>query len=231
MSRTSKLGRAGEIAAWVISVVAWALSFTAQMQLAAAHGFTSWAIWAWPATTDLAGLVGMLIALDQTRSNGSTAVAWLIAIAAAAVMVAANIGAAVGDPVAMLLHAWPPSIALGCWFLLVHVRRAPVRAQVHAQVHASARASAARTDADRAARAARPAARSATTSGTRLEAMLQRATEQGQELDARTVAARLGVTIGHARRLLAQARQPHVVEGQSTPGIRRQAVPRPEIAG
>jgi small-conductance mechanosensitive channel len=119
----TKLGRLGELSAWAISGVAWALSFAAQMQLAGAHGFAGWEVWAWPATTDLAGLTGMLIALDQARRNGSTVVAWLIAIAAAAVMVAANVGAYVGDPVAMLLHAWPPSIALASWYLLVHVRR------------------------------------------------------------------------------------------------------------
>src|SRR5262249_2287801 len=105
----TRLGRLGELSAWAISAVAWALSFAAQMQLAGAHGFVGWEVWAWPATTDLAGLTGMLIALDQARRNGSTVVAWLIAIAAAAVMVAANVGAFVGDPVSMLLHAWPPS--------------------------------------------------------------------------------------------------------------------------
>lgn len=94
------------------------------MALVAAHGLTPWTVWAWPATTDLAGLVGMLIALDQMRRKPSTWMAWLIAFAAAAVMVAANVGSTVGDPIAMLLHAWPPTIALACWYLLVHVRHA-----------------------------------------------------------------------------------------------------------
>jgi len=106
-----------------MSGVTWALSFAAQKQLAAAHGFGWWQRWAWSATTDLAGLVGMLIALDQARRRESKLVAWLIPIAAPGVTMAANIGAAMGDGVSMLLRAWPRSIALACWFLLVHVRR------------------------------------------------------------------------------------------------------------
>jgi hypothetical protein len=224
VKRTSLLGRTGEAAAWAISAVAWALSFTAQMQLAGAHGFTSWEVWAWPATTDLAGLTGMLIALDQARKRGSTVVAWLIALAAAAVMVAANIGAAVGDPVAMMLHAWPPSIALASWFLLVHVRRAPkaivdAHEDAHAPVpvevadmHVIAAQEETPNGRGPARGNGRPAARNTRTSRARVEAMVRRATTRGRELDARTVAKRLKVSDAHARRLLADARKLHVGE-------------------
>ncbi len=51
MSRTSVLGRTGEAAAWAISAVGCALSFTAKMQFPGAHGFTTWEVWAWPATS------------------------------------------------------------------------------------------------------------------------------------------------------------------------------------
>lgn len=222
MKRTSLLGRTGEAAAWAISAVAWALSFTAQMQLAGAHGFTTWEVWAWPATTDLAGLTGMLIALDQARRNGSTVVAWLIAVAAAAVMVAANIGAAVGDPVAMMLHAWPPSIALASWFLLVHVRRAPKQTQtddteehietttpapipvdISEPVVALPVSSNGRVRKRTSARAARR------TSGDRVRALL---TRHGDELTPDIVSRRLKVSRRHAGRLLAAARQSRVVE-------------------
>lgn len=56
-------------------------------------------------------------------------------------------------------------------------------------------------------RNARPAARSASTSRARVEAMIRRATTRGRELDARTVAKRLGVSGAHARRLLSEARK------------------------
>ncbi len=45
MRRTSVLCRTGEAAAWAISAVAWALSFTAKMQLAGVHGFTGAVTW------------------------------------------------------------------------------------------------------------------------------------------------------------------------------------------
>ncbi len=211
MKRTSLLGRTGEAAAWAISAVAWALSFTAQMQLAGAHGFTTWAVWAWPATTDLAGLTGMLIALDQARRNGSTVVAWLIALAAAAVMVAANIGAAVGDPVAMMLHAWPPSIALASWFLLVHVRRAPkMRQSEDIDAPAEPVISEVKSEPVKALpvvpngrarkRTARRTPRS--NSGDRVRALIAR---HGTDLNADMVARRLRVSRRHAQRLLRDA--------------------------
>jgi hypothetical protein len=194
MRRSSWLGRAGEASAWAISAVAWALSFAAQMQLAGAHGFRSWEVWAWPLTTDLAGLVGMLIALDQTRRGGSTAVAWLIAIAAAGVMVAANIGAAVGDGVSMLMHAWPPSIALACWFLLVHVRRAQdisededIDSHTEGMAATSPRAVSARQQVER---------------------LYQR---HGASLTTDQVALRVGLSQRHASRLLGQIKRPRVV--------------------
>lgn len=193
MNRDSWLGRAGEAAAWSISAVAWALSFSAQMSLAGAHGFGSWETWAWPATTDLAGLTGMLIALDQARRNRSALVAWLIAIAAAAVMVAANIGAAVGDPVSMLLHAWPPSIALASWFLLVHVRRAPARIKAR-----TVRASTVSSSAHKPSTAAR----------------MRRLIERDPNIAPSVLARRLGVSRSHAARLLREARRPRLMDGE-----------------
>ena len=194
MNRGSWLGRAGESAAWAISAVAWALSFSAQMSLAAAHGFGGWETWAWPATTDLAGLTGMLIALDQARRNCSAVVAWLIALAAAGVMVAANIGAAVGDPVSMLLHAWPPSIALASWFLLVHVRRAPVSTKTfHRETTPTVSSSA-----QKASTAART----------------RRLIERAPDVSSAEAARALKVSRSHAARLLREARRPHVVEGE-----------------
>jgi len=89
----TKLGRAGELAAWSISAVAWALSFAAQMELVAAHGFKSWEIRAWPATPDLAGLTGSWSPSIRCAATAPRWLARVIAVAVAADMVAANIGA------------------------------------------------------------------------------------------------------------------------------------------
>lgn len=51
MRRTSVLGLTREAGAWGHQRRRLgALSFTAQMQLAGAHEFTTWEVWAWPAT-------------------------------------------------------------------------------------------------------------------------------------------------------------------------------------
>lgn len=198
MKHSSWLGRAGEGAAWAISAVAWALSFTAQMTLAGQHGFVSWEVWAWPATTDLAGLTGMLIALDQARRHQSTLVAWLIALAAAAVMVAANIGSSVGDPVAMLLHAWPPSIALACWFLLVHVRKVGQKDMDHDM------------DQDIMSTTVAVSANGRKPMSTK-EAVEQLFLRHGPDISADMIAVRLGISQRHASRLLAEVKRPSLV--------------------
>ena len=61
----TRLRRVGQAADWAISAVARALCFVAQTRLNGAHGSTSREVWAWPASTDLAGLTGMLVAPDQ----------------------------------------------------------------------------------------------------------------------------------------------------------------------
>lgn len=120
----TRLGRAGEVITWSISLLAWGISYATQARLAASTGtFPTWEAWTWPATVDLASLAAMVLALDQARRGRSARVAWGIAILAAGVMVAANTAADWPSPLAMLMHAWPPIIALACWLLLVHDRR------------------------------------------------------------------------------------------------------------
>jgi uncharacterized protein DUF2637 len=120
----SWLGRAGAAGAWAISGIAWTVSFASQVKLASDHGFKDWQPFAWALTTDLAGLVGMVLALDQAQRRVSTRGPSVIAVASAGVMIAANVGVAVGDWASMLMHAWEPLMSLICWYVLVHVRRA-----------------------------------------------------------------------------------------------------------
>lgn len=128
-TRPSALGRIGEISAWAISVVAWAISYESQAALAQREGrfAAGWEAWAWPMTVDLASLAAMVLALDQARRGRRSTVAWTIAVVSALVMVAANIVSAWGSAIAVGMHMWPPLIALGSWYLLVHDRRGPGR--------------------------------------------------------------------------------------------------------
>lgn len=122
----SWLSRAGEMIAWAISLEAYALSYVSLYSLAKRHGFAGpldWEALAWPTTVDLASFATGIIALDQAQRGKSAWLAWAISTVAAAIMVVGNIISASGDWVSIGMHAWPPMIALACWFLLVHVRR------------------------------------------------------------------------------------------------------------
>lgn len=210
-ARMTPLGRLGELSAWAISILAWGLSYAAQVRLAAPHGFGGW--WSWealtfPLTTDLAGLVGMFLALDQARRGQSSRVPWGIAGAAAGVMVATNIGSYVGDPVAMLLHAWPPLIALASWFTLVHVRRSPEQPAAEEEGLVAVKGP------------HRPRSES-TLSGSAISRPRRRAGNRRRverllarepDVTAREAAKRLGMSRGYAGKLLAEARRPRVVE-------------------
>lgn len=119
-------GRIGEIAAWCIAVIAWAISYGTQVALAVGHGFhgpDDWEAAGMGATSDLLSLACMMIALDQAERGKSTPLAWVLSVAAALMMEWANVVYAGTDRVAIILHAWPPAVAVSVVFLLVHVRR------------------------------------------------------------------------------------------------------------
>src|SRR2546429_1241748 len=65
----------------------------------------------------------MLISLDQAERGRSSRLTWLISAAAAGMMEWANVAFAWGDQVSVILHAWPPLLAVATLFVLVHVRR------------------------------------------------------------------------------------------------------------
>ena len=122
----TRKGRIGEIAAWCIAVIAWAISYGTQVALAVAHGFhgpDDWEAAGMGATSDLLSLACMMIALDQAERGKSTPLAWVLSVAAALMMEWANVVYAGTDRVAIVLHAWPPAVAVSVVFLLVHVRR------------------------------------------------------------------------------------------------------------
>lgn len=126
VDRITRKGRIGEAAAWVLAVIAWAISFGTQVALSAAHGFhgpVDWEAVGMGALADLASLSMMLLALDQAERGKSAKLTWLLSLMAAGMMEWANIVYAGSDRVAVLLHAWPPFLAVSIVFVLVHVRR------------------------------------------------------------------------------------------------------------
>jgi hypothetical protein len=202
----------GELGAWAISVLAWAISYVTQAGLAAGTGaFPGWQAWAWPATVDLAALIGMVLALDQARQKRPAATAWAVSLLAAAVMVAANTAADWPHPVAMLLHAWPPVIAIACWFLLVHVRRREPAAVVEEDAGTDADTDTEPVqpvpDLDVPALEAVPAERTRSRRRPRVENGRVREAasavrESGRPVTSRTLAEELRVSERHGRRLL-----------------------------
>lgn len=119
--RTAGRVRAAERFILALTGLSWILSYTAQVRLAAAHGYTAGVRWPWPditvteahlwpLTVDLLVLVCTVLALELAhRGHGPVKEAWTLAILAAVVMLAANVAGAVetGDWTAVGLHAWP----------------------------------------------------------------------------------------------------------------------------
>jgi len=122
----SSLSRTAELVAYAISVLAYAISYASLYDLASRHNFggpENWESIAWPTTVDLASLATGIIALDQAHRGKSAWLAGVISAVAAAIMVLGNVLANAGDAISVGMHAWPPVIALACWYLLVRTRR------------------------------------------------------------------------------------------------------------
>jgi Protein of unknown function (DUF2637) len=124
--RITLKGRIGEAAAWAIAVIAWAISYGTQVALARDHGIHGWSDWeaiGMGALADLASLSMMMLALDQAERGKPARLTWVLAVLAALMMEWANIAYAGDDLVAIVLHAWPPFLAVTIVFVLVHYRR------------------------------------------------------------------------------------------------------------
>jgi len=126
----TRKGRIGELMAWAITVIAWGLSFASQVALALEHGFHGFLEWeaaGMALISDLGAWSMMFLSLDQAERGRSAKLTWGISIAAAGMMEWANIVYAWPDPVAVILHAWPPALAFASVFVLVHIRRTNAR--------------------------------------------------------------------------------------------------------
>jgi hypothetical protein len=124
--RITLKGRVGELAAWAIAGIAWLISYGTQVALARDHGFhgpSDWEAAGMGLLSDLASLACMMLALDQAERGKDSRLSWVLAGVSALMMEWANVVYAGSDPVAVILHGWPPFLAVSIVFLLVHVRR------------------------------------------------------------------------------------------------------------
>jgi hypothetical protein len=227
---------AGELLAWVVTGLALVMSYHAEQDLgqslAAFHG---WPSYVWPLSVDVADVALMVLYLEYKRLRLAT---WKVAfgmLAATAVMIAANVRSAWPDPTAVLMQAWVPAIALWLWHTLAAGRKprgAPVdlgtvwsrvTAEALGRSHTPPAIEVAPTldgEADAQAELARPTAPSEPNRPARVPAraevrrLLKR---HGGQLSAEQVAKRVGVSIPHARRLLREERQIHVIRPVGQP--------------
>ena len=192
--------RATDLFAVLIALAAFAVSYSTQMVLASRHGFPGWEAWLWPGIADAAALAMILrLHFSQVRPGWYTVEAWLVFAVASIIMVGANAIADRSDPLGGWMHAVVPVVAMLVWHVVIHGR--PVETS----------ASTDRAPAREPNGAARLPARAS------VRRLLRRS---GSEVRPERVAELAHVSIPHARRLLREERQPHVVEASGTGGDR-----------
>lgn len=218
----------------VVFGAAFVVSFDALMSLARSAGIREMLTPAYPALVDGVMVTGTAAAVGLRRARLRTrAYCWLLIAAGVGVSVAGNSVHSQAHGGVLALPWWAAatasavpalSLAASLHLLVVvlrhtrQVERTETHAEVRVEVPHEEPAPLARTRAVAAydgqpdgragaRRNARPAARKTRSSRVRIQAMLRHAQTRGQALDAQTVATRLKVSSGHARKLLADARQ------------------------
>jgi Protein of unknown function (DUF2637) len=187
----------------LVALAAGIISYSALAALARAVGVDMALSWLYPLVVDGVLGVGTVAALVlRTAPLRTRGYIWTLITAAIAVSVAGNALHAerglVLPPVAAAAASAVPamSLAAALHLLVIIVRGSGVRGRASTQSTVPVEP-------------ARPSARVAARGEVRR--LLRR---QGSALTAERVAERTGVSIPHARRLLREERQPHVVEGQ-----------------
>ena len=229
---------AGELLAWVVTALALVMSYHAEQDLGRSlSAFHGWPSYVWPLSVDVADVALLVLYLEYKRLRLST---WKVALgmlAATTVMISANVRSVWPDPTAVAMQAWVPAIALWLWHTLASGRKprgAPMDlgtvwarvtadgigwpsiapAAVPADMQASpADASGARrgSSSERSGtrRGAEPNRPARIPARAEVRRLLKR---HSSALTAEQVAKRVGVSIPHARRLLREERQLHVLE-------------------
>ncbi|TMC08256.1 MAG: DUF2637 domain-containing protein [Chloroflexi bacterium] len=115
---------AGELLAWAVTALALVMSYHAEQDLGQSlKAFRGWPALLWPLSVDIADVGLMVLYLEYKRLRLSTWKVGLGMVAATAVMIAANVRSAWGDPTAVAMQAWVPAIALWLWHTLAAGRK------------------------------------------------------------------------------------------------------------
>jgi Protein of unknown function (DUF2637) len=116
--------QAGELLAWAVTALALVMSYHAEQDLGQSlKAFRGWPALLWPLSVDIADVGLMVLYLEYKRLRLSTWKVGLGMVAATAVMIAANVRSAWGDPTAVAMQAWVPAIALWLWHTLAAGRK------------------------------------------------------------------------------------------------------------
>lgn len=216
---------AGELLAWMVTGLALVMSYHAEQDLGQSlSAFRGWPSFVWPLSVDLADVALIVLYLEYKRLRFAT---WKVVLgmsAATAVMIAANVRSVWPDPTAVVMQAWIPTIALWLWHTLAAGRKprgAPIDlatvwarvtgesiswppARLTTEPSSEGSISKPTTMPDRPARVAARA---------EVRRLLKR---NSSAVTAEQVARRAGVSIPHARRLLRQERQLHLVSANES---------------
>src|SRR5262249_5191162 len=218
---------AGELLAWLVTVLALVMSYHAEEDLGQSlRAFHGWPAYVWPLSVDLADVTLIVLYVEYKRLRLSTWKVGLGLLAGTVVMIAANVRSALPDPTAVLMQAWVPAIALWLWHTLAAGRKprgAPVDftsvwARVRPEALDGRRATSAPDRSPKptgevvmeANRGPKPPAR--VPARAEVRRLLKR---HGHAVSAEQVVRRTGVSMQHANRLLRQERHLYVVSAAS----------------
>ncbi|HZT82242.1 MAG TPA: DUF2637 domain-containing protein [Gemmataceae bacterium] len=187
----------------IIALAGFAVSYATQADLAGQHGFSVWEAWLWPGIADAAALAMVLrLHLGQVRRGWYTVEAWTVFALASAVAVAANAVADRTDPLGGAMHGVVPVVVLLVAHVIVHGRPG--------ETVLVALDETADETADETVRRTRGETRRRRVTGD-TRRRLNRLLRSHPDVTAAEVARRLGVSRGHAHRLLTEARRPRVL--------------------
>jgi hypothetical protein len=200
---TSWRSYVAELPAWGIVAGAMAVSFWTQVIAVQAHGFAFWEALIWGTSTDAGTIACLFLAREGAHRGTPTWGAWVLSIACAVLSVQFNVvqAAARGDWLAVEGHVWMPSLALGVWWWLLHGRHRRWMSRPSADP-ADARPDMSGQVAEDRPSSGRMSARA------EVRRLLGR---RGGGLTVRQVMDETGISDRHARRLLSEERQPHVL--------------------
>jgi hypothetical protein len=124
VGKTTWRSYSAELGVWAITVIAMGVSYFAQVASVSTLGYTLWEARGVGAITDLGELVAVFLARESATRNTPSWGAWALAAFCAGTSILFNVFHHVGNPLAFYAHTFPPLLALGCWYWMLHGRHA-----------------------------------------------------------------------------------------------------------